>query len=195
MSLPVLLLMTSGSVGRPLMPTGVTEDRLATEILWERIRSLKSEDRPRIVLVLGGGGARGLAHIGVLRVFEQERIPIDHIVGISVGALMGSLYAGGIRSHQLEHMASDIGWNKLTDISKIGIVRLMLTEELLSTKKMEKYLETHLGKKQFSDLDIPFTCTATDIQTGERIVFDEGPVAIAARASATIPGIFHPDIY
>jgi len=176
-------------------PRGVKLDSASTEFFWQKVQQMDVEERPKIILVLGGGGARGLAHIGVLRVLEQEGIPVDRMVGISVGALVGALYSGGVSVDQLDKMAKKIGWNKLSDLSKVGIMKILLTDELLSTKKMETYLEDHLGKKYFSDLRIPFTCIATDIQTGERVIFNEGEVGIAARASATIPGLFKPVLY
>src|SRR5262245_49753111 len=78
-----------------VLPDGVTKDRFAAEAVWNNVRRVPAGDRPRVVLVLGGGGARGLAHIGVLRVFEEEGIPVDEIVGVSVGALIGALYSSG----------------------------------------------------------------------------------------------------
>jgi NTE family protein len=170
-------------------------DRLATELLWKSFSQLKSGERPRVVLVLGGGGARGLSHIGVLKVLEEERIPIDEIVGVSVGALIGALYAAGIPLSDIEKMAHEVGWDKLTDFSKISFLKLILSDELLSSEKMERYLNKQFGDKYFTDLKIPFTCVATDIRNGERVVFREGPVAIAARASATVPAIFKPVEY
>ncbi|OVE75758.1 hypothetical protein BVX98_06790 [bacterium F11] len=193
--IPALVLLAGSLWARPMAPESVSLDRLSTEIVWQQVHQLKEGERPRVVLVLGGGGARGLSHIGVLRVLEEERIPIDQIVGISVGALLGSLYSGGVSVDQLESMANEIGWNKLTDYSKVGVMKILLTEELLSTRRMEEYLERHLGKKYFSDLNIPFSCIATDIRSGDRVVFIEGPVALAARASATIPGLFRPVEY
>ncbi|MCB4757293.1 MAG: patatin-like phospholipase family protein, partial [Elusimicrobia bacterium] len=81
-----------GASGEVVLPTGVSSERLVTDVLWEGVRQLPVGERPRVVLVLGGGGARGLSHIGVLRVLEEERVPIDQIVGVSVGALVGALY-------------------------------------------------------------------------------------------------------
>jgi len=178
-----------------IMPTGVSSDRFATEIMWMAVKKLPVPDRPKIVLVLGGGGARGLCHIGVLRVMEEEGIPIDEIVGVSVGALIGGLYAAGVSVNDIEKMAGEVGWNKLTDFSKVRLVNLILTEDLLSTERMETYLKAHIGEKFFSELKIPFSCVATDLKTGEKVVFKEGPVAIAARASSTVPGLFKPVAY
>jgi NTE family protein len=96
---------------------------------------------------------------------------------------------------KIEQMAGDIGWNELTNFSKTALVRLILSESLLSSVGMEQYMDKYIGEKLFSDLKIPFACVATDIRTGERVVFKEGPVAIAARASATFPAVFHPVAY
>ncbi len=174
-----------------ILPTGVTWDRMNTEIKWDAVRKLPVPNRPKISVVLGGGGARGLAHIGVLRVLEEERIPIDEIVGVSVGAVIGGLYASGMPIDDIERMASDIGWDKLTDLSRLRVFRLIVHEDLLSTERMEQYLKLHIGDKYFSDLKIPFACVATDLRTGEKVVFKEGSVALAARTSATIPVIHY----
>ena len=200
LSLVAVLLIALALPGRGTaldvtLPAGVSERRLRTEVLWSALRRLPPDQRPRVTLVLGGGGARGLAHIGVLRVLEQEGIPIDEIVGVSVGALIGALYAGGLPVEKIDSMANDVGWDKLTDYSKFTLLKLILADELLSSERMEDYLDRHIGGKLFSDLNIPFTCVATDIRTGERVVFREGPVAIAARASATIPAVFRPVEY
>lgn len=184
-------------LGRPLgaevvFPSDVGQDRFGTEILWQAFKRLPQSQRPRIVVVLGGGGARGLAHIGVLRVFEQEGVPVDEIIGVSVGALIGSLYASGLASDQIESMAEQIGWNHLTNYSRYNVLKLLVSTSLFSTEKMETYLEKYIGRKEIQELKIPFMCVATDLRTGERVVFREGPAALASRASATIPGLFRP---
>jgi hypothetical protein len=115
------------------LPTGVSEQRLAVETLWRGVRQLPLGQRPRIILVLGGGGARGLAHIGVLRVLEEEQIPVDEIVGVSVGALIGSLYAGGLTAEKIEMMAGEIGWSHLTNYSRTSFARMFVSDDLLST--------------------------------------------------------------
>jgi NTE family protein len=190
-----LVLFVPLALGRVTWPQGTPEDRVTTEILWNKIHSLPVGQRPRITLILGGGGARGLAHIGVLRVLEQERIPIDRIVGVSIGALIGALYAGGLSVDQIELMAQDVGWDKLTDVSRVGLMKVFFSKELFSTEKMEDYINTHIGNAFFRDLKIPFSCVAADLRTGDRVVFREGPVAVAARASATVPGLFEPVQY
>ncbi|HAX61194.1 MAG TPA: hypothetical protein DCX95_01345 [Elusimicrobia bacterium] len=169
-------------------------DELLRELLWKDFLSL-SAARPKIALVLGGGGARGLAHIGVLKAFEEKKIPVDIIVGTSVGALIGGLYASGMSISDLEKMSQGIGWNKISNLSATKLLTLITAESLLSTEKLEKYLKKHIGNKRFDELKIPFACIACDIKTGERIVFKDGEAAFAMRASATIPGVFKPVEY
>jgi len=168
------------------------EDKLITGYLWKKFVRLSPPRRPKIALVLGGGGARGLAHIGVLKVLREENVPIDMVVGTSVGALIGAVYCAGEPMDKIEKMGETINWNDLTNLSDSSLVRLLISDHLLSTEKIEKYLSEKIGNKNFEDLKIPFACVATDLVTGEKIIFREGQVARAARASSTIPGIFDP---
>lgn len=169
------------------------EDTIIFEYLWEEVINLKpTKERPLVAVVLSGGGARGFAHIGVLRVLETHRIPIDIVVGTSAGAIIGGLYASGVPLEKLENIAGDIGWDKLTELSGTSIINLFTTQKLLSTENMDIYLKRYLGDKNFYELPRKFVCVATDITTGEKIVFTEGKVRTAIRASATIPGIFEP---
>jgi NTE family protein len=96
---------------------------------------------------------------------------------------------------EIENMAENVGWSELSDFSGIARIRLLLGGSLLSTKKMEKYIASTIGEKRFYDLKIPFACVATDLVTGERVIFRDGEVALAARASATVPGLFEPVEY
>ncbi len=170
------------------------EDQL-TDALWAQFRRLPVERRPRVALVLGGGGARGLAHIGVLKVLTREGVPVDLVVGTSVGALVGALYAAGLPVEEIERMGQEVGWDKISDMTAARVWRLFVSEELLRTEKMEHYIGRYVGNKQFADLGKPFACVATDLKTGEQIVLREGSVALAARASATMPGLFQPVPY
>lgn len=163
--------------------------------LWDKVSNLPASKKPRIVIVLGGGGARGFAHIGVLKALEEENIPFDMVVGTSIGALVGSLYCAGMSTNEIANMVTTIQWKDISNLSNISLLTLLISEKLLSTEKLEKYLRKTLGNKQFFQLNIPFVCIATDITTGERIILKEGDVALAARASATIPGIFAPVEY
>jgi NTE family protein len=168
------------------------EDAFLLDTLWGRYRALLPKNDIKVGIALGGGGARGLAHIGVLKALEEEDVPVGAIAGTSVGALIGSLYAAGVTTAQMEQMTQEIGWSSLTNYSRFSMLRLMMTGQKLSTKNMEVYLRRRIGDTRFDELKIPFASVATDIQTGEKLVFREGSVALAARASATIPGMFEP---
>jgi len=173
----------------------IDEEQVLTNYLWSKFDVLAKTERPRVALALGGGGARGMAHIGVLKVFHESRIPVDVIAGTSVGAIVGALYAAGTPDDEIENMAENVGWSELSDFSGTARIRFLLGGSLLSSKKMEKYIASTIGEKRFYDLNIPFACVATDLITGERVIFRDGEVALAARASATIPGLFEPVEY
>jgi len=162
------------------------------DYLWDKVSALSVSQRPKIILVLGGGGARGFAHIGVLKALREANVHIDMIVGTSMGALVGALYCAGVPIETIEEIGEKTKWEDITDMNYISILKMLISNKLLSTEKLEKYLKNNIGDLHFSELDIPFACVATDISTGEKIIFKEGNVALAARASATIPGIFSP---
>lgn len=171
------------------------EERAITDFLWQKTTRLSPPHRPTVALVLGGGGARGLAHIGVLKVFEEEKIPVDMVIGTSVGAIVGAIYAAGVPLSTLESIGETIQWNTISNVGNTSVLSLLLTENLLSTKPMEDFLAATIGNKRFDQLEKSFVCVATDIMTGERVILREGDVGVAARASATIPGLFAPVEY
>ena len=140
---------------------------------------------PKIGLALGGGFARGLAHIGVLKVFEQEHIPIDFIAGTSVGAVIGASYASGLSAQELCEIAALV---RFKDFSRWTISRF----GLFSNDRMLPFLRKVLRSKTFEELRIPFAVTATDIRTGEAVVFTSGDLAGPVRASCAYPGMFQP---
>ena len=140
---------------------------------------------PKVGLALGGGFARGLAHIGVLKVFEQERIPIDIIGGTSVGAVIAASYASGLSAQELCEIAALV---RFKDFSRWTISRF----GLFSNDRMLPFLRKILRCKTFEELRIPCAVTATDIRTGEAVVFTSGDLASAVRASCAYPGMFQP---
>lgn len=171
------------------------QEKFILDHLYYKIINLPKEQRPKIILVLGGGGARGFAHVGVLKALREANVPIDMIVGTSMGALVGSLYCSGVEIEKIEEIAEFINWNDISDLGTVSLLKLIVSEKLLSTEKMEEYINDMIGNKYFFQLKIPLVCIATDMTTGEKIIFKEGKVATAARASATIPGIFAPVEY
>jgi NTE family protein len=140
---------------------------------------------PRIGVALGGGFARGLAHIGVLKVLEEEGVPIDFIAGTSVGAVIGAAYASGICAKELEEIAALV---RFKDFSRWTLSRF----GLFSNDKMALFLNKFLRCKTFEELRIPLAVTATDIVTGEPVVFTSGDLVDPVRASCAYPGMFLP---
>jgi NTE family protein len=147
-----------------------------------------SQVRPvKIALVLGGGGARGFAHVGVIRVLEQERIPVDLIVGASAGSLIGALYAGVGDSFELESMAWQAEKDDIFDWSLFSSTRGPVTG-----KALEEFVGRHVKASSIEQLAIPFVAVATDLNAGTEVVLDRGPVGPAIHASSAIPGVFRP---
>jgi NTE family protein len=143
-------------------------------------------NRKKVGLALGGGYARGLAHIGVLEVLEREGIPIDIISGTSIGALIGALYARGKDASLIRKQANQLDWIGVT-----SLVDLTLSKSgFIGGKRITNLLRRFIGDAQFKDLEIPLSCVATDIISGEEVVINEGPVLEAVRASISIPVIF-----
>jgi NTE family protein len=141
--------------------------------------------RKRLGLALGGGGARGMAHVGVLRVLEREGIPIDCIAGTSAGALAGAVYAAGLRGDRLVEMALQLRWSA---ISQVAWPR----DGFVSFARMESYLVDTVGDLSFADLEIPYAAVAADLATGKAVILNQGRLAPAVRASTSVPGIITP---
>ena len=143
--------------------------------------------KPRIALVLGGGAARGFAHVGVIRTLEQEKIPIDFLVGTSVGSLIGAIYAHDANSFELEWTAFSLEKGDLLDYT-------LLSSSMGPVKgeKLEEFVKAKVPVVNIEDLRIPFAAVATDLNYGTRVVLDRGPLARAVRASCSIPGVFQP---
>jgi len=140
---------------------------------------------PAIGLALGGGFARGIVHIGVLKVFEEEQIPIACIAGTSVGALIGAAYCNGMSAAELEALAARV---RMRDLARWTISRLGFATNL----RMIPFLDKVLKVKTFEELRIPLAITATDFTSGQGVVFRSGPLAGPVRASCAYPGVFLP---
>ncbi|MBY0144595.1 patatin-like phospholipase family protein [Neobacillus niacini] len=142
--------------------------------------------RPIIGLALGSGGARGFAHLGVIKVLKEAGIPIDLIAGSSMGALVGSFYGAGIEIDRLYKLSTAFKRKYFLDftVPKMGFI---------AGKRVKDFIKVFTHSKNIEDLSIPLGIVATDLLTGEKVVFKKGPVAEAVRASISIPGIFVPE--
>src|SRR5688572_32384674 len=176
-------------------------------------------ERPRIGLVLAGGGAKGGAHIGALKVLEEMRVPIDCIAGTSIGALVGAGYATGQPAAEIEKFVSGIDWasviggvgrRTLEPIEqkrlaidagsnvKMGLVdgKVVTPIGLADASSIDDLLRSYVARSRavsdFDELPIPFRAVATDMMTGEMVVLERGDIALAMRASMAIPGAFAP---
>ena len=142
----------------------------------------------KIGLALGSGAARGMAHIGVLKVLEQEQIPISAVSGTSIGALIGALYAAGVPVSEMEEIAKSVDWKKIAR----WVDPRVPVSGLIDGKRITRFFEELLPVRNFSDLKIPLAMLATDVETGESIVLKQGDLLTALRASIAFPGIFTP---
>ncbi|MEJ2200179.1 MAG: patatin-like phospholipase family protein [Desulfuromonadaceae bacterium] len=151
---------------------------------------MHSQHKPntRIGLALGSGAARGLAHIGVLKVLEQANIPITCIAGTSIGALIGALYAAGVSVAQMEEVAHNVDWQRLAGL----IDPIIPTSGLLDGKKVAQFVAEMLPVQTFEELSLPFAVVTTDVETGEMLIIKRGPLCEALRAAISFPGIFTP---
>ncbi len=140
----------------------------------------------KVGLALGGGGARGFAHIGILEVLEREGIPIDMIAGTSAGAVIGALYAQGKNVSEIKGLARSWDWKKRAQIIDLTLPK----SGFIAGKKLKQLLKSIIGDVKFSDLKLPFACVATDVITGEEVVINQGSVLEAVRASVSMPIIF-----
>ena len=139
----------------------------------------------KIAVVLGAGASKGFAHIGVLKVFEANKIPIHLIVGTSVGSFAGSLYAYGYDAFELQKLSFSI--------ERTDIVDLILPDNgFIKGEKLEEYINKMVKNTPLERLKIPFYAVATDVQSGEEVIFGVGNTGAAVRASCSVPGVFRP---
>jgi NTE family protein len=139
----------------------------------------------KIAVVLGAGSSKGFAHIGVLKILESNKIPIHMIVGTSVGSVVGSLYAYGHDAFQLQKLSFSI--------EKGDIVDLTIPDNgFIKGEKLEEFVNKTVKNTPIEKLKIPFYAVATDIQSGQEMVFGRGNTGMAVRASCSIPGVFRP---
>lgn len=148
-------------------------------------------ERPRVALVLSGGAARGFAHIGVLRVLEREGLKPDLVVGASVGAIVGALYASGLPVAEIEAVAARLGWSTLFDIDPVRALLGGIPLGLARGERLEAFLREPL-RTPMQSFPIRFAAVTTDLSTGETVVLNHGDAARALRASSAVPGLYEP---
>jgi NTE family protein len=199
-------------------PDTAPKDRVASAA--QDRATVASPARPRIALALAGGGARGGAHIGVLKVLEELHVPIDCVAGTSMGALVGGGYASGMTAGEIEQFVRKVDWKsvvggvgtrelepveqkRFNDASgsvELGLKggRLVPRSGLVATSRIEDVMRTYVAQTRsvadFNQLPIPYRAVATDMLTGNMVVLDHGDIATAMRASMAIPGAFAPVI-
>ena len=143
--------------------------------------------RPKIGLALGSGGPRGLAHIGVIKVLEENNIPIDFIAGSSIGAMIGGFYAATKDIEQVEKIALGTDWKVI-----FSVLDPSFRQGLLGGDKAKNFIENYIGKIHFKDLKIPLSVVATNLKNGDVVVINDGEVTSAIRASISLPLVFKP---
>jgi NTE family protein len=146
------------------------------------------EEPPKVGLALGGGGARGFAEVGVLRVLEQEKIPISFVAGSSVGSLVGALYADTGRVLDAEFHAVAVTEEDLFDYRALAV----FSGGFVKGERLRQFLGANLKSRTIEQMRIPYAAVAVDVATGRAVAFQRGPVAPAVHASCAIPGVFVP---
>jgi NTE family protein len=182
-------------------------------------QAAENATRPRVGLVLGGGGARGAAHIGVLEVLEKHRVQIDCIAGTSMGALVAGAWAAGMTPAQMRIEMSKANWHDMfqdnPDFSELSYRNRRLSQRFLPASEtgvsdrglqypsgvvlgqkiklfFNSLVHANLGEPEMQQLPLPVSLIATDIGTGERVVFRDGSLTMAMRASMSVPGLLSP---
>jgi NTE family protein len=177
--LPVLLLSACVSTAPEILYKDVTPPSSVS------IQPLRNPDRPVVALVLGSGGIRGFAHIAVIKVLEAHHIPVDIVVGTSVGSVVGSLYAGGYTAADLERLAVQLEESQIRDYS-------ITRRGIIGGERLQDFVNRALENRDIEQLPKPFAAVATELDSGRMAVFNHGNTGVAVRASSSIPSIFNP---
>lgn len=152
--------------------------------MWRR--SKRTHRRPRLGLALSGGAARGVAHVGVLKVLSEHGIRVDCVAGTSAGAIVAGAYAAGMTVAELEELGRNLRWR---DFGRMTVSRLGVQ----TNARLEDYIRARFPITRFEELSIPFAAVATDLDSGAPVVMrDEGDIAFAIRASCAVPGWYVP---
>ncbi|AXQ30252.1 patatin-like phospholipase family protein [Solimonas sp. K1W22B-7] len=142
---------------------------------------------PKVALVLGGGGARGFAHVGVLKMLDAQGLKPDMVIGTSAGSVAGALYSAGFNGFDLQEMAFALDRATVADWSMFG-------HGLIRGEALQNFINNAVKQKPIEQLKIPFACVAAKLSTGEGVLFQRGNLGQAVRASSSVPGVFQPTI-
>jgi len=142
---------------------------------------------PKVALVLGGGGARGFAHVGVLKMLDAQGLKPDMIIGTSAGSVAGALYAAGFNGFDLQEMAFALDRATVADWSMFG-------KGLIRGEALQNFINDAVKQRPIEQLNIPFGCVAARLDTGEGVLFRRGNLGMAVRASSSVPGVFQPTV-
>lgn len=140
---------------------------------------------PKIALALGGGAAKGFAHVGVIKVLEANGIVPDIVVGTSAGSVVGALYAGGYGGYELQKIALRLDEGSVSDLT-------LPDRGFIKGEQLQDFINKSLGNRPIERLNKPFAAVATDLGSGEMMVFQRGNTGMAVRASSSVPGVFQP---
>ena len=141
----------------------------------------------KVALVLGGGGARGFAHVGVLKMLDAQGLKPDFVVGTSAGSVAGALYTAGYSGFDLQQMAFDLDRATVADWTLFG-------KGLIKGDALRAFINTAVKQRSIEQLKIPFACVATRLDTGQGVLFQRGNLGMAVRASSSVPGVFQPTV-
>lgn len=176
--------------------SGICRSGENADIFFTAVSSLPRKTRPSVGIALSGGGARGFAHVGVLEALKTSSFPIDYISGTSMGSVVGAFYADGLEQEKIWGFGENIEKYRVgRDFGSAKILKLIISERFIDPFYIRKFIDEQFASRSFSDLKIPFACVAMDIKTGEKIIFKEGDLPIALKASVNLPGIFEPINY
>ena len=194
LKLSLILIVFCSSFGFAL--TKKEEDAVVRDFFWTRFINMPADERPKTGITLSAGGTRGFSHVGTLEVLRESGLPIDFMSGTSMGCIISAVYSAGMPFSRMRELALNLDLSSISkDISTIGIIRYLLGNKLFSSENFQNFIDGEIGGLRFEDLPIPLACVSADIKTGEKVVFDSGPVALGVRASMNLPGIFEPVQY
>jgi len=174
-------LLVACSTPSPVVPPGAQAPPAPPSV------EVTPKKRPKFGLALGGGAARGFAHVGVIQVLEEAGLQPDLVVGTSAGSLVAAFYASGKNGAQLQHIAETMEEAAITDWTVPLLGRGMIRGEALA-----RYVNTHVSTRQIEKFQMPLGIVATDLQSGQGVLFQRGDVGTAVRASSAVPSVFEP---